>query len=94
VGFQVVNGDNNRIAFAREGKGFVALSRSLATNFSAVTTLPDGKYCNVAMYHYTAASGPTTPSSCSGPAIGVAGGGAVIDLPANGAVVLHIGARL
>jgi alpha-amylase len=93
VGLQTVNGDNNRITFARDGKGFVALSRSLATSFDAATTLPDGFYCNVAVDRY-AAAGVATPASCSGPAIGVAGGGARINLPANGAVVLHIGAKL
>ncbi len=93
VGFQTVNGDTNRIAFAREGRGFVALSRSLATSFVAATTLPDGNYCNVALNRYTAASG-AAPAACTGPAIGVAGGAATINLPANGAVVLHIGAAL
>ena len=93
VGFQTVNADNNRIAFVREGKGFVALSRSLATSFVAATTLPDGNYCNVAQYHYTAASGAVA-ATCSGPTIGVAGGSAAINLPANGAVVLHVGAAL
>ena len=93
VGFQIVNGDNNRIAFARDGKGFVALGRSGATSFVAATTLPNGSYCNVAQYRYTAAGG-ATPASCSGPAIGVAAGSATINLPANGAVVLHLGAAL
>jgi len=93
VGFQTVDADSNRIAFAREGKGFVALSRSLAAIFVAATTLPDGDYCNVALYRYTAASGAAR-ASCSGPPIGVAAGAALINLPAYGAVVLHIGARL
>jgi alpha-amylase len=94
VGFQTVNGDSNRITFARDGKGFVALNRSLGiSNFTAPTTLPDGFYCNVAVDRYTAAS-VATPASCSGPAIGVAAGGARINLPGNGAVVLHIGAKL
>jgi len=93
VGFRTLNADNNRIAFARQGKGFVALSRSLATVFDAATTLPDGSYCNVAIHAYTPASGGA-PASCSGPAIGVTAGGATINLPAHGAVVLHIGAAL
>ena len=94
VGFQVVNGDNNRIRLAREGKGFVAISRSpVGIIFVASTTLPDGNYCNVAADRYTATSG-VTPSSCSGTPIGVAGGSASINLPANGAVVLHVGAKL
>jgi alpha-amylase len=93
VGFQTINGDNNRIAFTRQGKGFVALNRSLATSFVATTTLPDGNYCNVALHRYTVASG-AVPAACSGPAIGVAGGAATINLPAGGAVALHIGAAL
>lgn len=93
VGFQTVNADNNRIAFARQGTGFVALSRSLATAFTAATTLPDGNYCNVAQYRYSPAAG-AAPATCSGPSVGVAGGSALINLPANGAVALHVGARL
>jgi alpha-amylase len=94
VGWRVVNGDNNRIAFARDGRGFVALSRSsVAASFDAATTLPDGVYCNVAQGNHTPAAG-AVPASCSGPTIGVVGGGATIALPANGAVVLHVGARL
>jgi alpha-amylase len=93
VGWQTINGDANRIAFAREGRGFVALSRSGATSFNATTTLPDGNYCNVAVDRYTPASG-ATPAACSGLAIGVAGGSALVALPANAAVVLHVGAAL
>jgi alpha-amylase len=93
VDFQVVNGDNNRIAFARDGAGFVALNRSLATAFTAATTLPDGDYCNIAQFTYLAPNGGN-PALCSGPAVSVAAGAALINLPANGAVALHIGARL
>jgi alpha-amylase len=93
VAFQTVNGDNNRIAFARQGRGFVAIGRGVATSFNATTTLPDGNYCDVAQYHYTAASGATA-AACTGPAIGVTAGSATINLPANGAVVLHVGAAL
>ena len=89
----LINADPNRIAFCRDGKGFVALSRSLDVTFTASTTLPDGNYCNVAQFTYVPAGGGT-PASCSGPAVGVAGGGALITLPAYGAVALHIGARL
>jgi alpha-amylase len=94
VGFQTVNVDNNRIAFARQGTGFVALSRSaLATTFNPNTTLPNGNYCNVAVDTYTPVAG-AAPATCSGVPIGVAGGTASITLPAQGAVVLHVGARL
>ncbi len=94
VNFQVVTGgDNNRIAFARDTKGYVALSRSLAINFNTATTLPDGNYCNVARFTYQPASG-AVPANCSGPPVSVAGGNALINLPANGAVALHVGAQL
>jgi alpha-amylase len=93
VGFRTIDADNNRIAFARDGKGFVALSRSLAVRFTAATTLPDGNYCNIAQFTYQPAGGGAG-ASCSGPPVGVAGGSALINLPAYGAVALHVGAKL
>lgn len=95
VGFQTVTADNNRIAFARQSTGFVALSRSATGGpFTANTTLPSGNYCNVATDVYTPAAG-ATPATCSGTPIGVPiGGTAVVTLPANGTVVLHVGATL
>lgn len=93
VEFRTINADNNRIAFARDGKGFVALSRSLAATFTAATTLPDGNYCDVAQFVYRPASGGSA-ASCSGAPVSVAGGSALINLPANGAVALHVGAKL
>lgn len=93
VNFQVVNGDSNRIAFARDGTGFVALNRSLATAFTTATTLPDGNYCNIAQFTYQPPVGGN-PALCSGPPVSVAAGSALINLPANGAVALHVGARL
>ncbi|MGA0612386.1 alpha-amylase [Caldimonas sp. KR1-144] len=94
TGFTTIGADNQRIAFAREGKGYVALSRSGAgVTYTAQTTLPDGQYCNVAIDRFTPAAG-ATPAGCSGMPIGVAGGSAAITLPAGGSVVLHVGARL
>jgi len=93
VGFRTINADNNRIAFARDGKGFVALSRSLAVTFAAATTLPDGNYCNIAQFTYQPAGGGAG-ASCSGPPVSVAGGSALVNLPAYGAVALHVGAKL
>jgi alpha-amylase len=93
VDFRTISADNNRIAFARDGKGFVALSRSVAVTFSAATTLPDGNYCNVARFVYQPARGGSA-ASCSGAPVSVAGGSALINLPANGAVALHVGAKL
>jgi alpha-amylase len=95
VNFTTINGDNNRIAFAREGKGFVALNRGAQLVINNVaTTLPMGNYCNVAVDRYTAAANGA-PATCSGVPIGVAiGGTASMTLPANGAVALHVGAAL
>lgn len=94
VGFQRIKGDANRIAFARQDKGFVALSRSaVGGTFDATTTLPDGAYCDVAQFNYLPASGGAA-AQCSGPSVSVTGGNALINLPAVGAVALHVGARL
>jgi alpha-amylase len=95
VNFTTINANANRIAFAREGKGWVAINLGaqlaiIATNM----TLPAGNYCNVAQYAYTPAQG-ATPASCAGAPIAVAAGGsAALTLPANGAVVLHVGATM
>ena len=94
VGFTTLGGDNQRIAFARQGKGYVALSRSSnALSYTAATTLPDGQYCNVAADRYTPASGGAA-ASCSGTPVSVSGGNAQLTLPAQGSVVLHVDARL
>eukprot|EP00959_Pyramimonas_sp_CCMP1952_P163115 3409728-Pyramimonas_sp.AAC.2 len=43
----VVDGDNS-VAFARRGKGFVAVNRNdQEWRFRAATTLPPGTYCDV-----------------------------------------------
>jgi alpha-amylase len=93
--FTTLNADHNRIAFAREGKGFVALNRGAPLVIGNVaTTLPMGSYCNVAVDRYAAAANGA-PATCSGVPIGVAiGGTASMTLPANGAVALHVGAAL
>jgi alpha-amylase len=95
MNFTTINANANRIAFAREGKGWVAinLGAQLAINATNMT-LPAGDYCNVAQYAYTPAQG-ATPATCSGPPIAVtAGGSAALTLPTNGAVVLHVGATM
>jgi alpha-amylase len=85
-----INGNANQIAFARTGRGFVALNRdSIATTPQVLqTTLPTGSYCNVAVDTFT------PPSSCSGPPIQITGGSALVTVPARGAVALHVNARL
>ncbi len=88
-------GDQNRIAFCRDGKGLVAINRT-ATGASVnlpVTGLPNGNYCNVAQFDYTPASG-TTAASCSGAPVPVASGQTLINVPPWSAVAIHIDARL
>jgi alpha-amylase len=92
-----INADQNRIVFCRDGAGFVALSRS-ATGGTVVlpTRLPPGTYCDIVAGDYTPAVG-VTPASCSGATVLVGPaptGNAAITLDSQGAVALHIGARL
>ena len=93
----MINADPNRIAFCRDGAGFVALSRSgVASAETLPTRLPSGSYCNVAQHVYTPASGAAV-ASCSGVPIVVGpapAGNATFTVPSNGAVALHVGARL
>ncbi|HEU0201939.1 MAG TPA: alpha-amylase family protein [Burkholderiaceae bacterium] len=86
----LINGNANQIAFARTGKGFVALNRDsiASTPQSLHTTLPSGSYCNVALDTFT------PPNTCSGPPVQVVGGSALVTVPARGAVALHVDARL
>lgn len=87
VGFRVL-GDNNRIAFERQATGYVAINKAAsAVIFVAQTSLPSGNYCNVAVDRYDA-----TARSCTGTPIGVASGTINLNVPANSAVVLHVGA--
>jgi alpha-amylase len=92
-----IDGDANRIAFCREGAGFVALSVSSSGATDTLPThLPAGTYCDVSAGDYTPAGG-ATPATCSGPTVVVGAapdGMATITLNAQGAVALHIGARL
>jgi alpha-amylase len=93
----MINADPNRIAFCRDGAGFVAISRSaVATAENLLTRLPPGSYCNVAQFVYTPAAGGSA-AVCSGAPIVVGPaptGNATFTLPANSAVALHINARL
>jgi alpha-amylase len=82
----------NQIAFARAGKAFVAINREdAATTAGALqTTLPAGRYCDVA-------GGSFDPAArrCSGPVIAVGADGiALVAVPGQAAVALHGGARL
>ena len=90
-----IDGDANRVAFCRDGVGFVAISVSAAgITTSLPTKLPAGNYCNVAQFNFAPASG-STPAACSGPVIMVAAdGSANIALTRRSAVALYTGARV
>ncbi|GAU69112.1 alpha-amylase [Streptomyces sp. NBRC 110611] len=73
----------NAIAFARSGKGFVALNNGdgeLSRTFA--TSLPAGTYCNVLA---------AAPDNCAGHTVTVDGDGqARVTVPARSAVALHV----
>ncbi|MFF4700440.1 alpha-amylase [Streptomyces chattanoogensis] len=74
------------LAFARNGKGFVALNNGdgeVSQTFA--TSLPAGTYCNVTK---------AAPQSCDGNTVTVGDDGkAKLTVPARSAVALHIGAK-
>jgi alpha-amylase len=90
-------GDANRVAFCRDGTGAVALNKTAQGQTVTLisTGLPSGNYCNIAQFDYTPASSGS-PASCpgAGAVIGVASGQAIVNVPAWGAVAIHINARL
>ena len=90
-----IEGDANRVAFCRDGAGFLAMSLSATTATTVLPTrLPAGSYCNVAQHAFAPAAG-STPASCSGaPVVVSADGSASITLTRRSAVALHIAAKL
>lgn len=90
-----IDGDANRVAFCRDGAGFLAISLSAIEGTSTLPTrLPAGNYCNVARFDFTAAAGGA-PAACTGePVIVAADGSAHITLTRRSAVALHTGAKL
>ncbi len=90
-----ISADPDRVAFCRDGAGFVAISTSATAGTDLLPTrLPAGSYCNVAQFNFTPASG-STPASCTGAPIVVgADGSASITLTRRTAVALHIRAKL
>jgi alpha-amylase len=82
----------NQIGFARSGKGYVAINRANTVLSQTVpTTLPAGQYCNVIADEFTS----SVTTSCTGtPTTVAADGTATLNVPANGAVALHVGAKL
>ncbi|MFF4285761.1 alpha-amylase family protein [Streptomyces sp. NPDC001633] len=72
------------LAFARSGKGFVALNNGdAALTQTFATSLPAGTYCDVVH---------AAPSSCDGHTVTVGDDGkAQVTVPARSAVALHVG---
>jgi alpha-amylase len=79
---------SNEIAFGRGSNAFVAFNRSGSTlSQTFQTSLAAGSYCDVM-------SGDVTNGTCGGAAYTVNGSGQVsLNVPANGVVALHVGAR-
>ncbi|HEU5110504.1 MAG TPA: carbohydrate-binding module family 20 domain-containing protein [Micromonosporaceae bacterium] len=77
------------IAFGRGNAAYVAFNRSgTAVNRTFQTSLPAGTYCDVM-------SGDFADGSCAGAAYTVDSGGRVTaTVPANGALALHVNARV
>ncbi len=90
-----VGDDANRVAFCRDGAGFVALSVSSSPITTTLPTrLPAGSYCNVAQFTFTAAS-VGSAAACSGaPTVIASDGSASISLTRRSAVALHTRAKL
>jgi len=90
-----IDGDANRVAFCRDGAGFLAMSLSATEVTSTLPTrLPAGSYCNVARFDFTAAAGGA-PAACTGaPVLVAADGSASITLTRRSAVALHTRAKL
>jgi alpha-amylase len=82
----------NQIGFARSGKGYVAINRSsTALSQTVQTTLPAGNYCNVVADEFMS----SITTACTGTPVTVAADGtAMLNVPANSAVALHVGAKL
>ncbi|MDZ7631076.1 MAG: alpha-amylase family protein [Gemmatimonadaceae bacterium] len=90
-----IDGDPNRVAFCRDGAGFLAMSLSPTAGTSTLPTrLPAGRYCNVAQHAFTSATG-ASPATCTGaPVVVASDGSASISLTRRSAVALHTRARL
>jgi alpha-amylase len=90
-----IDADPNRVAFCRDGAGFLAISTSATAGTTVLPTrLAPGSYCNVAQFSFTPASG-STPAACSGaPVVVGSTGTASITLTRRTAVALHSRAKL
>lgn len=80
---------NNRIAFGRNGKGFVAINKEGGTmNVTLQTGMAAGTYCDIV-------AGDFANGACTGPTITVdAGGNASFAVGSYGASAIHVGAKV
>lgn len=79
--------EGDGVAFSRGERGLVVLNGGDETLQTDVpTTLADGTYCDVV-------AGPAPDGRCAGEAVTVADGTAHVQVPAHGALALHVGAR-
>jgi alpha-amylase len=87
-----VTSDDGFIAYSRGSRGFVALNADSEPYAGTVATrLPEGAYCDVV----GGGIDEEDPSACTGPTLRVTGAGEVaVNVPANGAVAIHVGSRL
>lgn len=84
-------GDGDVYGFEREGRALLLVNPSAADAAATVPVgLPDGDYCDV----ISGGAGAVTSAGCAGATVTVTGGNVTADVPAEGAVALHIGARL
>lgn len=91
----VWHNEANQLAFAREGRGFVAINHEAAALEQTLATgLPAGQYCDVLSGDYTPGAG-TAPPACTGNVLTVSDdGSAALVVPSETAVAVHVGARL
>ncbi|HWN68107.1 MAG TPA: carbohydrate-binding module family 20 domain-containing protein [Haliangium sp.] len=80
---------NNRVAFGRGDKGFIAINKESGTMTQRLQTgLAAGTYCNIA-------AGDFVNGACTGPTITVETGGFVnFSVPSMQAAAIHIGAKI
>ncbi|WP_315552313.1 alpha-amylase family protein [Microbacterium aurum] len=85
-------GDGDVYGFERDGRALLLVNPSEADAAATVPVgLPDGRYCDVIS---GGAGGGISAGACGGTTVTVSGGTVTADVPAEGAIALHIGARL
>ena len=85
-------GDGDVYGFERDGRALLLVNPSEADAAATVPVgLPDGRYCDVIS---GGAGGGISAGACGGTTVAVSGGTVTADVPAEGAIALHIGARL